>query len=64
MIETTTAPATATAVWRYRPLPGAGRPVRNGFTGYDESAAAALADAVGLQLVLLPSDGVEASGAR
>lgn len=41
------------AVWYYRPQPGAGRSVRSGFAGYTEQSAAALADAVGVQLVIL-----------
>ncbi|QKS18878.1 hypothetical protein HUN58_02235 [Curtobacterium sp. Csp1] len=47
----------AATIWNYRPKPGAGRPVRNGFTGYNEATAAALAEAIGLKLVILtPND--------
>lgn len=39
--------------WYYFPRPGAGRLTRNGFTGYSGQSASALADAVGLRLVIL-----------
>lgn len=50
---THTATTERPSTWYFREQLGGGRPVRNGFTGYAESSAAALADALGVQLVIL-----------